>query len=208
MKKEVVILDCLQLEYVRRRRGRGGQCLETYHDIGFAGEDAIDYDERTCKIYRSIHWAGEHWIRVEHVLVGDGAWKIPMPDHPDCLVVREPHEGEIFDSDRELLWLAPGRCVELTGGLATKVFEAKHGEVVGSPQEYLEQVVFEDCLNSLVAEYGHEIEGELGRHVVAELTRAVGAAKLVDADEDVIGQITDRVHDSVMKFMERIVEQG
>lgn len=202
MMKKVLILDCLQLEYVKRRRGNSGQCLETRRDIGFAGEDEIHFDESKCQIYRSIHWAGEHWTRVEHVLVGDGNWRIPRPPHPDCLVVREPRDGEIFDSDRELLWLAPGRCQVLSGSLAAKIFDGKHGDVIRDLREYMEHQVFETCLNSLIIEYGHEIEGDIGRFLVAELTRAVGATKLIGADEEIVEKIAASIHSRIVEFVD------
>lgn len=207
MTMKVLLLDTMLLEYVKRRRGNSGQCLETRREIGFAGEDAIHFDESKCKIYRSIHWAGDQYTRIEHVLVGNGQWYIPKPAHPDCLVVREPRDGEIFDSDRELLWLAPGRCQVLSNTLAARMLEGRHGDVIGDLGEYLKQQVFEECLNSLTAEYGHEIEGDVGRRIVADLTRAVDAAKLIGADEEVIHEIAASVHSSIVAFMDRQLDE-
>lgn len=206
MIKKVLVLDCLLLEYVKRRRGNSGQCLETRREIGFAGEDEVQFDDSKCRIYRSLQWAGELWTRIEHVLVGDGQWHIPKPAHPDCLVVREPYDGEIFDSDRELLWLAPSRCEVLSGTLAARLFESRHGDVIGDLAAYLKQQVFEECLGTLTAEYGHEIEGDVGRYIVTELTRAVDAAKLIGADEEVVQKIAASVHQSILRFMDQAAE--
>lgn len=201
MTTKVLILDTMLLEYVKRRLGNSGQCLETRREIGFAGEDAIHFVESKCKIYRSIHWAGEHYTRIEHVLVGNGQWHIPKPPHPDCLVVREPHDGEIFDSDRELLWLAPVQCRVLKGTLAARIFEGKHGEVVGPLEEYLQQAVFDECLNSLTAEYDHEIEGDTGRLIIDTLIKRLERTLLTDADEAVTYEIAEEVHRSVLKAL-------
>lgn len=206
MTSKVLILDTLLLEYVIRRRGNSGQCLETRKEIGFAGEDEIYYDRSKCRIYRSIQWAGDNWTRIEHVLVGNGSWHIPKPAHPDCLVIREPRDGEIFDSDRELLWLAPGRCEVLNCTLAARLLEGRHGDVIGDLGEFLKQQVFEECLGSLTAEYGHEVEGDVGRYIVAELTRAVDAAQLIDADEEVVQKIAASVHQSILRFMDQAAE--
>lgn len=207
MTKKVLILDCLLLEYVKRRRGNSGQCLETRREIGFAGEDEIYFDKSTCTIYRSIHWAGEQYTRIEHVLVGNGSWHIPRPAHPDCLVVREPRDGEIFDSDRELLWLAPGRCEVLNCTLAARLLEGRHGDVIGDLGEFLKQQVFEECLGTLTAEYGHELEGDVGRYIVAELTRAVDDAKLIGADEEIVQEIAASLHSSIVAFMDRQLDE-
>jgi len=206
MTTKIQMIDALQLQYLRRRRGASGGCIETRHTIGFAGEEEIRFNEATCKIYRSIHWSGENWHRVEYVLVGDGDWEIPKPPHPDCLVVREPRDGEIWDSETELLWLAPGRCVELTGTLAARIFEGKHGDVVGDAGEYMDQRVFEDCLDALTAEYGLEIDGPLWEYMVQALAKAVGDAKLIGADEEIVNEITARVHESVLGFVDGIAE--
>lgn len=206
MTTKVLILDTMLLEYIKRRRGNSGQCLETRREIGFAGEDEIHYDKSKCRIYRSIQWAGDNWTRIEHVLVGNGSWHIPKPAHPDCLVVREPRDGEIFDSDRELLWLAPGRCEVLSDTLAARLLEGRHGDVIGDLGEFLKQRVFEECLGTLTAEYGHELEGEVGRYIVAELTRAVDAAKLIGADEEIVHEIAASVHQSILRFMDQATE--
>lgn len=206
MTTKVLILDTMLLEYIKRRRGNSGQCLETRREIGFAGEDEIHYDKSKCRIYRSIQWAGDNWTRIEHVLVGNGSWHIPKPAHPDCLVVREPRDGEIFDSDRELLWLAPGRCEVLNCTLAARLLEGRHGDVIGDLGEFLKQQVFEECLGTLTAEYGHDIEGDVGRYIVAELTRAVDAAKLIGADEEIVHEIAASVHQSILRFMDQATE--
>lgn len=200
--KKVLVLDTLELRHVRRSRGASGACVETFHEIGFAGEDEIRYNKNTSKMYVGFHHAEENWRRIEYLLVGDGNWHIPPAPHPDCLVVREPRDGEIFDSETDLLWLAPGRCGELTGTLAARLFEGKHGDVVGDLGEYLEQQVFDECLGRLTAEYGLDVEGPHWRYLVQALATAVGEATLVGADEDVIDEIAAQVHDSVMRFLE------
>lgn len=200
MPYQVVLLDALQLRHARRRRGASGGCIETYHHIGFAGEDEISYDEATSKLYRSIHWLGENWRRVEYVLAGIGDWEIPRPLHPDCLVVREPCDGEVFDSETELLWLAPGKCVELGGTLTTRLLQRKHGEVVGPLDEFLDCHVFEECLCMLTTEFGHEIQGDVGRFLIDELTRRVGAMTLLGADEEMLTQIAEAVNLAVLRL--------
>ena len=202
MTTKVLMIDALQLQYLRRRRGSSGGCIETRHTIGFAGEDEIVINDATTRLYRSIHWSGENWHRVEYVLVGDGDWEIPKPPHPDCLVVREPRDGEIWDSETELLWLAPGRCVELKGTLAAKIFDGKHGEVIGDAGEYLEQRVFEDCLDTLTAEYGNEVDGPLWEFMVETLAKAVGEATLIGADEEIVNEIAATTHKRMLEYID------
>lgn len=203
MKFCVLILDALQLEHVKRLRGRAGQCLEMSRDIGFAGEDSIVSRSPNGRIYRNIHWSADHWTRTEYVIAGPSDWYFPRPVHPDCLVVRKPNEGEIFVSDAAVLWLSSDKAIELTGTLAARLFGGRHGDIVGDLGECLSHQVFEECLNMLTAEYGHELEGDVGRFLIDELTRAVGATTLTGADEDVILKIAARVHESILSFLDR-----
>jgi len=196
---KVLVLDTLELCYVRRRRARSGGLIETARTIGFRVEDHLEYDTNSTRLYRSIHWSGSNWRRMEVVLAGLGEWTIVPPKHPDCLVVREPCEGQIFESDTELLWLGPGRLVELGGPLAARVLDGRHGEIVECVEEHLRNVVFDECLAVLTAEYGYELEGRGGRFLIEELTRRVWSENLLGADEGIVGQIADAVDQAAQR---------
>jgi len=92
------------------------------------------------------------------------------------------------------------------GTLAARIFEGKHGDVVGDLVEYLDQRVFEECLDTLTAEYGHEVDGPMWEYMVQALAKAVGDATLIGADEEIVNEIAARVHESVLGFVDGIAE--
>jgi hypothetical protein len=96
--------------------------------------------------------------------------------------------------------------VELKGSLAARIFDGKHGDVVGDVREYLDQRVFEACLDTLTGEYGHDVDGQMWEFLVGELARAVGEARLIGAEEEIVDEIAARVHDSLVRFMDGVAE--
>lgn len=165
-------------------------CLQ----MGVPDDARFSCGSSAAMIFRTDEDSGRGWSSYEFLLAGRGEWALPSPHHSDFVSVREPGEGEIFESASNLFWITPTRLEKIDGEFATGMFKERHGAIVGDLDAAMRLHAFERCLDLLVGEYEHALEGESGDRLVAVLNEEVEKTFFLRAAESKVNEIAANVN--------------